>query len=250
MPEWIRLSLEQLTSPDAYVSAKTPAASKTASEKPAVEIKLSSSGETVELRTHARIDRKRGGFLGMGEKLWRLTRWIFGDNVTVKNIERDREKHSFDKAVDTLVEELAEGPMHKSDFLRKLDEIGRAGGMLQKTCAKHSLDVPTNPELAERFGDNLALCLLGLRRESPALFRRVMANLEHLSGKMEPDLLLSKYSDTGHKNAVKEEFHDPRATLKAYKAQIDPLVEKLWIKPRVAFQAMSALQASKEGGVN
>lgn len=247
MPDWVKLSLEQLVSADA-TSAKTSTTSKTASEKPAVEIKLSSSGDTVELRTHARIDRKRGGFLGIGHKLWRFTRWLFGDNV--KQIEQDREKHGFDKAVDTLVEELAEGLMHKSDFLEKLDEIGAAGGKLQKTCAKHSLDVPTNHELAERFGDNLTLCLLGLRRESPTLFARVMASLEHLSGKIEPDVLLSEYDDTGHKNAVKEEFHDPRATLKAYKAQIDPLVEKLWIKPRAAFQAMSALQASKEGGIN
>ena len=250
MPDWVKLTLEQLTSADAYASAKTPTASKAASEKPAVEIKLSSSGDTVELRTHARIDRKRGGFLGIGHKLWRLTRWLLGDKVTVKTIEQDREKHSFDKAVDTLVEDLAEGLMDKSDFLNKLDEIGRAGGKLQKTCAKHSLDVPTDHELAERFGDNLALCLLGLRRESPTLFRRVMANLEFLSAKIEPDVLLSKYSDTGHKNAVKDGFHDPAETLKAYKTQIDPLVEKLWVKPRAAFQAMSALQASTERNIN
>lgn len=248
MPDWIKLSLKQINSDNAYASAKTSTASNAVSQKPAVEIRLSDSGDAVELRTHARIERKRGGIFGIGHWLWRNTRWLFGNNV--KQIERDREKHSFDKAVDTLVEDLAQGLMDKHDFLKKLDEIGRAGGKLQKTCAKHKLDVPTNHQLAQRFGDNLALCLLGLRRESPKLYGRAMATLEHLSGKIEPDVLLSKYNDTGHKNAVKEEFHDPAETLKAYKAQIDPLVEKLWVKPRVAFQAMSALQASKEGCVN
>lgn len=251
MPDWIKLGREQLTPEGVYARDRGLTQPQPEGQKPLVEIKLSSSGDSVVLRTMARIDRKRGGFFGIGHQFWRGLRWMFGINV--KTIEKEQDEHDFDKGVDTLVEELAHGLMTKRDFFDKLDDIGKAGARLQATSARHSLGAPTSRELTQRFGDNLSLCLLGLRRESPKLFVEVMASLKHFSAALEKEMMFLNFTASirnNHKSVITEDFNNRRATFHAYKTQIDALVEEHWSKPSAARPVEAAPQVSNEGRIN
>ena len=229
MPDWIKLNREQLIPTGACPPNKESTTQQAQGQKPLVEIKLSDSGDTVVLRTKARIDRKRGGFLGFGHELWRGMRWLFG--VNVKKIEREEAEHGFDKGVDTLVEELACGLMTSRDFLDKLGAISKAEAKLQALNNKDSKGAPTYRELTQRFGDNLSLCLLALRRESPTLFVQVIERLKKMSGDLEKEIWLLDCAASirnNHKSVITEDFNNRRAAFHTYKIQIDALVGELW----------------------
>ena len=251
MPDWVKLNRDQLTPADVHTPDKGLTMLKGEDQRPLVELKLSDSGDTVVLRTKARIERKRGGFLGIGHQLWRGLRWVLGINV--KKIEREQAEHDFDKGVDTLVEDLAYGVMTARDFFDKLDEVGKAGVKLQATTAKHSSGTPTSRELTQRFGDNLSLCLLALRRESPNLFEQVMARLSRMSEGLEKEIFLLNCAASirnNHKSVITEDFNTRRAAFHAYKVQIDALISELWTKPSAARSAEPALQMSNVGRIN
>ena len=251
MPDWIKLNSEQLNPMDIHSPNEGPKTLKAEDQKPLVEIKLSDSGDSVVLRTKARIDRKRGGFLGIGHQLWRGLRWALG--IDVKKIEREQAEHGFDKGVDTLVEDLAYGIMTASDFFEKLDTIRKAGSQLQKTSTEHSGGAPESSNLTERFGENLSLCLLALKRESPVLFEQSVARLAKMSENLHKEISLLNFAasiQNCQKGTTAQDFNDRNASFQAYKAEIDALIDELLTKPSAAPSAESAPQISNVGRIN
>ncbi len=232
MPEWSRLNRDQLTAGTEFVPVPTETTFKTTQGRPLAEIMTTLSGK-LELRTKARIDRQRGGLLGIGHSVARNTKLAFGN---VQAIREDAE-HGFDKSVDSLIEDVANGAMPTVGFLRKLVQIDRAGAKLEATDAAHATGVPASDNPVKRFGENLLLGLLAVRRHDPAKGRMVLIKLGLLSDalqlrieRLDAALTMAQARDAA---ATNRQLHTARTkldSLKAYVAQLNTIRDALVIE--------------------
>jgi len=229
MPEWSRLNRDQLTANTEFLPLPADSTFKTKDGRPLAEIKTKASGQ-IELRTKARIDRSRGGFMGIGHAVARNTKLAFG----VVQAKREDAEHGFDKSVDTLIEDVANGPMPTVGFLRKLLQIRKAGIELQATNAAHATGAPASNDPTERFGENLLLGLLAVRQHDPAKARLVLAKLGVLSDglQLRIDRLESALTAAQVRNgaAAYRQLDGPRSkmeSLKAYVAELNTIRDAL-----------------------
>ncbi len=221
MPEWVQLNRSQLMPAGADQSSTT----KVEDEKPLVEFRQSKTGDRIELRTQARIDRKRGGLLGIGHALWRNLK--LGLGIDSKNTQREQAEHRFDKSVNTLVEDLAQGIVTKRDFIDKLDEIRSAAATLTETSPDSSGQDASQKYFADRFGKNLSLCLLAIGNQNPLMCLRVIDTLKLRSDDMKMEDYTSKFiQNAAFETTIdtKEMRADRNTAFKTYTDTIDSVL--------------------------
>jgi len=229
MPEWSRLNRDQLTANTEFVPLPADTTFKAKDGRPLAEIKTKASGQ-IELRTKARIDRSRGSFMGIGHSLARNAKLAFG----VAKAEREEAEHGFDKSVDTLIEDVANGPMPTVGFLRNLLQIRKAGIELQATNAAHATGVPASDDPVKRFGENLLLGLLAVRQHDPAKGRTVLIKLGLMSDglqlridRLESALTAAQARDVAADNQKLRLVRTKLESLKAYVAELNTIRDAL-----------------------